>query len=105
MGRFRGQPAGPALPAPGGPARRRGRRETAGAGAEIFRRAAGRRVMARDGYKIFDSDTHVGPDAAILSRYLSEAEKDRLAGSAADESRDRSGPVPHTKGPPRPRRP
>ena len=36
--------------------------------------------MARDGYRIFDSDTHVGPDAAILSAYLSASEKDRLAG-------------------------
>ena len=27
--------------------------------------------MARDGYRIFDSDTHVGPDAAILEPYLS----------------------------------
>ena len=35
--------------------------------------------MARDGYWIFDSDTHVGPDAAILSTYLSAAEKSRLA--------------------------
>ena len=33
--------------------------------------------MARDGYKIFDSDTHVGPDARVLAGYLSEAEKDR----------------------------
>ncbi len=38
--------------------------------------------MARDGYRIFDSDTHVGPDAAILEAYLSRAEKDRLAGWA-----------------------
>ena len=26
--------------------------------------------MARDGYKIFNSDTHVGPDARILAGYL-----------------------------------
>ena len=36
--------------------------------------------MARDGYRIFDSDTHVGPDARILAGYLSEAENDRLRG-------------------------
>ncbi|MGE0258668.1 MAG: amidohydrolase family protein [Alphaproteobacteria bacterium] len=54
--------------------------------------------MARDGYRIFDSDTHVGPDAAILRAYLSEAEKDRLAGWAAYESRDRHGHVTYTKG-------
>jgi hypothetical protein len=31
--------------------------------------------MARDGYRIFDSDTHVGPDARILAGYLGEVEK------------------------------
>ncbi len=59
---------------------------------------AGRRMMARDGYRIFDSDTHVGPDAAILSAYLSAAEKDRLAGWAPYKSRDRHGHVTYTKG-------
>jgi hypothetical protein len=54
--------------------------------------------MAREGYRIFDSDTHVGPDAAILSRYLSAADKDRLAGWAEYESRDRYGHVTYTKG-------
>ena len=34
--------------------------------------------MAKDGFKIFDCDTHVGPDANVLDRYLSEAEKKRL---------------------------
>ena len=33
--------------------------------------------MARDGYRIFDSDTHVGPDAGILSAYLSTVAKDQ----------------------------
>ena len=32
-------------------------------------------MMARDGYRIFDSDTHVGPDAAILST-LSERRRE-----------------------------
>ena len=54
--------------------------------------------MARDGYRIFDSDTHVGPDAAILSRYLSAAEKDRLAGWEEFIARDRHGRVTYTKG-------
>ncbi len=34
--------------------------------------------MARNGYKIFDSDTHVGPAADILLRYMTEPEKKRL---------------------------
>ncbi len=54
--------------------------------------------MARDGYRIFDSDTHVGPDAGILAGYLSAAEKERLAGWAAYQSRDRHGRVTYTKG-------
>ena len=43
--------------------------------------------MARDGYRIFDSDTHVGPDARVLEGCLSEAEKDRLRGWEAYKSR------------------
>ena len=34
--------------------------------------------MARNGYKIFDSDTHVGPYMEVLSAYLTDAEKKRL---------------------------
>jgi hypothetical protein len=47
--------------------------------------------MARDGYRIFDSDTHVGPDAAILSAYLSAAEKDRLTGWALSSGKTSLG--------------
>ena len=36
--------------------------------------------MARNGYRIFDSDTHVGPYMEVLERYLTDAEKRRLAG-------------------------
>jgi hypothetical protein len=54
--------------------------------------------MARGGFKIFDSDTHVGPDARILTRYLSEAEKERLRGWEALKARDRSGHETYTKG-------
>ncbi|HEV2335051.1 MAG TPA: amidohydrolase family protein [Stellaceae bacterium] len=54
--------------------------------------------MARDGYRIFDSDTHVGPDAAILDRYLSRAEKDRLAGWERYRATGRNGHVTYTKG-------
>ena len=54
--------------------------------------------MARDGYRIFDSDTHVGPDARILAGYLSSVEKDRLSGWEAYKSQDRSGHETYTKG-------
>lgn len=34
--------------------------------------------MARNGYQIFDSDTHVGPAAEILTRYLTAQEQAKL---------------------------
>ena len=34
--------------------------------------------MARNGFKVFDADTHVGPAAEILDKYLSEAERKKL---------------------------
>ena len=34
--------------------------------------------MAKDGYLVFDSDTHVGPNMDVLSPYLSDAEKKAL---------------------------
>ncbi|TMG78556.1 MAG: hypothetical protein E6H77_06130 [Betaproteobacteria bacterium] len=36
-------------------------------------------AMARNGYRIFDSDTHVGPYMDVLERYLSSEEKAKLA--------------------------
>jgi len=54
--------------------------------------------MARDSYRIFDSDTHVGPDARILAAYLSEAERDQLRGWEAYKSTDRHGRETYTKG-------
>jgi len=35
--------------------------------------------MARNGFKIFDSDTHVGPYVDILSPFLTNAERSRIA--------------------------
>jgi hypothetical protein len=54
--------------------------------------------MARNGYRIFDSDTHVGPDARILAGYLSAAERDRLRSWEAYKSTDRHGRETYTKG-------
>ena len=54
--------------------------------------------MARDGFRIFDSDTHVGPDARILARYLSGPEKDRLSAWEGYKTRDRSGHETYTRG-------
>lgn len=36
--------------------------------------------MAKNGYKIFDSDTHVGPYMEVLDKYLSASKRTRLAG-------------------------
>ncbi len=54
--------------------------------------------MVGERYRIFDSDTHVGPDAAILDAYLSRAEKDRLAGWEQYRATGRNGHVTYTKG-------
>lgn len=51
----------------------------------------------RDGFKIFDSDTHVGPYMDVLERYLSADEKARLAGWEAYKSKSKGHPV-YTKG-------
>ena len=54
--------------------------------------------MARDGYRIFDSDTHVGPDAASSRPISAQPRGTRLAGWAEYESRDRHGKITYTKG-------
>jgi uncharacterized protein len=54
--------------------------------------------MAHDGYRIFDSDTHVGPDAAILDRYLAAADKERLVAWEPYRATGRNGHVTYTKG-------
>jgi uncharacterized protein len=54
--------------------------------------------MVGERYRIFDSDTHVGPDAAILDKYLSRAEKDRLAGWERYRATGGNGHVTYTKG-------
>src|SRR3954467_13023895 len=51
----------------------------------------------RDGFKILDSDTHVGPYMDVLERYLSADEKARLAGWEAFKSKSKGHPV-YTKG-------
>ena len=51
--------------------------------------------MARDGYKVFDSDTHVGPYMEVLEKYLSAGDKTRLAGWDQYNERPR---VPATPG-------
>ena len=55
--------------------------------------------MARDGYKIFDSDTHVGPYMDVLSPYLTATEQSRLpAWEEFKALSNRGGHVTYTKG-------
>ena len=55
--------------------------------------------MARDGFKIFDSDTHVGPSMNVLDKYLAAAEKARLADwEEWKDTNPRTGRITYTKG-------
>jgi predicted TIM-barrel fold metal-dependent hydrolase len=55
--------------------------------------------MARDGFRIFDSDTHVGPSMNILDGYLAAAEKARLADwEDWKDVNPRSGRITYTRG-------
>lgn len=55
--------------------------------------------MARNGFKIFDSDTHVGPFVDILDPYLTEAEKGSLADwEEYKAAHKRTGHITYTKG-------
>jgi uncharacterized protein len=54
--------------------------------------------MARNGYKIFDSDTHVGPFMEVLEQYLSASEKTQLAQWEQYRTLNKRGQVTYTKG-------
>lgn len=54
--------------------------------------------MARNGYKIFDSDTHVGPYMEVLEKYLTESEKTRLAGWEQYKTVNKFGHETYNKG-------
>jgi predicted TIM-barrel fold metal-dependent hydrolase len=55
--------------------------------------------MARDGYKIFDSDTHVGPFVDIIDKYISAADKARLGPWEQYKAAHKAtGHVTYTKG-------
>lgn len=55
--------------------------------------------MARNGYQIFDADTHVGPAAEILARYLTAQEQARLTSWEPYKSvQRRTGHVTYTRG-------
>jgi predicted TIM-barrel fold metal-dependent hydrolase len=54
--------------------------------------------MARNGFRIFDSDTHVGPVMEVLEKHLSSAEKARLPAWEQHKSANKRGHVTYTRG-------
>ena len=55
--------------------------------------------MARNGYQIFDSDTHVGPAAEILRQYLTAQEQAKLTSWEPYKAvQRRTGHVTYTRG-------
>jgi predicted TIM-barrel fold metal-dependent hydrolase len=54
--------------------------------------------MAKNGYKIFDSDTHVGPFMEVLEPYLGTEEKSRLAHWDAFKATNKHGNRTYNKG-------
>jgi hypothetical protein len=54
--------------------------------------------MTRNGFRVFDSDTHVGPYMDVLSSYLSEAENATLAHWEDSKRVDAHGRITYTRG-------
>jgi hypothetical protein len=55
--------------------------------------------VARNGYQIFDADTHVGPAAEILARYLTAQEQVTLTSWEPYKAvQRRTGHVTYTRG-------
>lgn len=54
--------------------------------------------MAKNGCKIFDSDTHVGPYMEVLDKYLTENERTRLAGWEQYKTLNKRGQQTYTRG-------
>ena len=54
--------------------------------------------MARNGFKIFDSDTHVGPYMEVLTPYLTDVEKSHLPSWEQYKAANKIGHVIYTKG-------
>src|SRR4029453_9565079 len=53
--------------------------------------------MTRNGFRVFDSDTHVGPYMDVLSSYLSEAENATLAHWEDSKRVDAHGRITYTR--------
>lgn len=54
--------------------------------------------MAKDGYKIFDSDTHVGPTMNVIDEFLSDVERKKLDGWAEFKAVNKKGDITYNRG-------
>lgn len=54
--------------------------------------------MAKNGYKIFDSDTHVGPTMEALDKHMTEAEKSKLPAWEKFKNTAKAGKTTYSKG-------
>lgn len=54
--------------------------------------------MAKNGYKIFDSDTHVGPVMEVIEKYLGTQEKSKLVGWEQFKNTNAAGFSNYTRG-------
>ena len=55
--------------------------------------------MARNGFKVFDSDTHVGPAAEVMETYMSAADRAKLVEWEPYKNKNkRTGNITYTKG-------
>ncbi len=54
--------------------------------------------MAKDGYKIFDSDTHVGPLMNVLDQFMTDAERKKLDGWSEFKVTNNKGDITYNRG-------
>ena len=54
--------------------------------------------MAKDGYKIFDSDTHVGPLMNVLDPFMTDAERNKLEGWSEFKAVNKKGDITYNRG-------
>ena len=54
--------------------------------------------MAKDGYKIFDSDTHVGPLMNVLDPFMTDAERSKLAAWSEFKVINKEGDITYNRG-------
>ena len=54
--------------------------------------------MAKDGYKIFDSDTHVGPLMKVLDPFMTDAERSKLAAWSEFKVVNKKGDITYNRG-------